>query len=205
MERQLLDVRTLPVGKSYKEEVAEVAAFAAMFGPFTRLVFDKTAPRGVVERAIIDARRRKMLANAPLGVTITPGEGISWGDEGLSAGNIEVLKTLQEAIRTDTLKTNPALKGVGDLIRAALNTKLDISTANRLTFSERDARVFALALAVHPKFAPKAGMRYRDPTGRYWADFETAVGALGQRATEFYVERRPEIVMSESYDVPIEA
>ena len=200
IERQLIGVKTLPPGEAYAEHVRRVAELCAPLGPFTRLVFDRTSVGGVVERLLIDARRAKQFATGPWGILITPGEGILPTDHGLSAGNVELLKTLQEALRTKTTRYPARLPGIEDLIQAALGVKLDVSAANKMTFSERDSRVFALALAVHPAFTAKRGRRFRDANGRYWADYDTAKGALGSLVNERFDARGPEQTVSTSYD-----
>jgi hypothetical protein len=205
IERHLIGVKTLPMGESYAEHVRRVAEWCAPLGPFARLVFDKTSPGGVVERLLIDARRGKQFSTGPWGILITPGEGIVPTEHGLSAGYNEVIKTLQEALRTKTLRYPARLAGVEDLVRGALGVKLDVNaTTNKLTFSERDSRVFALALAVHPTFTMKRGRRFRDANGREWADFDTAAGALGALVYERFDVRPPEVVLNTSYDLPVD-
>jgi hypothetical protein len=194
----LVEAASMPLeaaGGSYHDQMETIARHLAPLGPDVWLTYDATGSGGpTFTKEVIDGIRRGLFAHAPRGVRIRGGDGSS----DTSIGKTTLFKNLREMVLTKRLLANPATPGWADLQREALTLEPEFSPKNEtLTFNAKgpgahDDMIFALALAVFRDGEysginnHRAGIRYRDVTGRIWSSFEEASGNLGQRVEEHY-------------------
>lgn len=183
--REVREVRTLPLGVSYQSVVEELSRVAAPLGPHTRVVFDATGSRGVKD-LFMDAHREGMFSRRPVPVTIVGGESpLSTDADGDSTiGQVELVRSLREQVATGGFRFAPDATGVDELITEAMSFEPMQTATGRLRFASRkhDDRVFALALALYPRFAPPHVGRRFIAAGQVWDSPEKAVAQLGTGA-----------------------
>lgn len=183
--REVQEVRALPLGLSYQSVIEHLSRVAAPLGPDTRLVFDATGSRGVKD-IFYDAYRAGMFVRRPLPVTIVGGDApLSRDTDGnYSIGQVELVRNLREMVATRGFTFAPGATGTDDVIGEAMAFEPETTATGRLRFGSRkhDDRVFALALAVYPWFAPPHLGRRFVAGGQVWESPAAAKAALGSGA-----------------------
>lgn len=180
----LLDIRRLPLGMSYVDQIALVSGIVAPLGESCAVIFDRTGGGVVAADLFTEAKRNGLFARWPHGVTISGGETVP--SEG-SISKVDLVRNLQESVANGRLQYPPELPMIEETITEAMNFKPEMTKIRRwLTFNAangaHDDLISALAFACWARFASRSGRRYIDPTGKTWPTFADAAAAIGALA-----------------------
>jgi len=184
VERHVLAIKRLPLGLSYRAQIELVAETLRPFGPETHLIFDKTGVGVAVHDLLREAHREHLFVRWPRPVAVTGGEGAS----DTSIGKVELFRNLREMVMRKQVRYSPQAEGVEELIKEAMAFVPELTQKRKfLTFNAtggaHDDMLFALALAVYPRFtSPRRGARYQAPNGVIYDSFDDAHRLLGQLA-----------------------
>jgi hypothetical protein len=124
----LLDVRRLPLGMSYVDQISLVSGIVAPLGESCTVIFDRTGGGVVVADLFREAKANGLFARWPHGVAISGGETVP--SEG-SISKVDLVRNLQENVANGRLQYPPDLPMIEETITEAMNFKPEMTRVRR--------------------------------------------------------------------------